>query len=135
MMVDVVPQSQQDLLKDETKAFAFLGTLMADGSPQVTPIWFITDGAHILINSAEGRVKDRNMRKDPRVAITLVDPSNPYRYVQIRGRVVEMTQKDADEVIDHLSLKYTGNPKYQGRMPGEVRVTYKILPEKASKMG
>jgi PPOX class probable F420-dependent enzyme len=98
-----IPDSHLDLIKDETRAFASLATLMNDGSPQNTPIWFNTDGTHILINSAEGRVKDRNMRRNPRVAVVITDPKDPYRYIQIRGKVVEITSKGAREHIDQLS--------------------------------
>jgi PPOX class probable F420-dependent enzyme len=131
----LVPESYQDLLRDETKALAHLGTIMPDGSPQVTPVWFSVDGETIMINSAEGRVKDRNMRARPKVALAILDPSNPYRYMQIRGRVVEITREGADAHIDALALKYTGNPVYQGRKPGMVRVIYKIQPESVTAQG
>jgi PPOX class probable F420-dependent enzyme len=124
-----IPESHLDLIKDETKAFCSLATLMKDGSPQVTPIWFNTDGTHILINSATGRVKDRNMRKNPQIALVIIDPNDPYRYIQIRGKVVEITTQGAREHIDTLSKKYTGRDKYAGGPIEEIRVTYKILPE------
>jgi PPOX class probable F420-dependent enzyme len=130
-----IPNSHQDLLKDETRAFVFLATLMADGTPQVTPVWFNTDGKYILINTAEGRVKDRNMRKRPHVALVIADPDNDYRYIQVRGKVVEFTTQGADAHIDALSNKYTGNPQYQHRRPGEKRVKYKILAEKVDAHG
>ncbi len=133
--MNIIPDSHRDLLTDEKRAFVFLGTTMSDGSPQVTPIWFSTDGTHILINTAVGRVKDRNMRSRPTVALCIADPANPYRYLQLRGKVIERTLKGADEHIDALSAKYTGNPKYQNRQPGQVRVIYKILPEKADPHG
>lgn len=126
----IVPDEYKDLLADETRAFAYLATLMADGSPQVTPVWFNTDGAHILINTATGRVKARNMRIHARVALDITDPKNPYRYVQIRGRVVETTQEGANAHIDTLAGKYTGTAKYQNHRPGEERIIYKILPDK-----
>jgi hypothetical protein len=88
-----------------------------------------------LINSAEGRVKDRNMRARPDIAITIMDPDNHYRYIQIRGRVVEITKEGAVEHIDRLSSKYTGNQRYAGHNPDEQRVTYKILPVKISASG
>jgi PPOX class probable F420-dependent enzyme len=124
-----IPEEYLDLLKDETKAFGTLATLMNDGSPQVTPIWFDTDGSYILINSAEGRIKDRNMRRDTRVAFAIIDPKNPYRYIQIRGRVVEITTEGARDHIDRLAKKYTGADRYTSFSPNEIRVTYKILPE------
>jgi PPOX class probable F420-dependent enzyme len=127
-----IPESHIDLLKDETKAFCSLATLMWDGSPQVTPVWFNTDGSHILINSAKGRVKDRNMRRNPHVALMIVDPKDAYRYIQIRGKVVEITTQGAREHINALSKKYTGREIFSDGNPDEIRVTYKILPEKIS---
>jgi PPOX class probable F420-dependent enzyme len=123
-----IPDSHLDLLKDETKAFGFLATLMKDGSPQLTPIWFNTDGTYILINSAMGRVKDKNIRRDQRIAFVIIDPTDAYRYIQIRGRIVEITTHGAREHIDQLSKKYTGRDKYSSGTIGEIRVTYKILP-------
>ncbi|MBV8732739.1 MAG: PPOX class F420-dependent oxidoreductase [Acidobacteriia bacterium] len=128
-----IPEKYQDLL--QKKAFAQLATIMADGSPQVSPVWFEYDGKNILVNSAKGRVKDVNMRRDPRVGIDIQDPDNPYRHVSIRGRVVDITEKGADEHIDKLTKKYTGQDKYPYRGPGEVRVIYKIEPERAHSMG
>ncbi|MDX9991756.1 MAG: PPOX class F420-dependent oxidoreductase [Anaerolineales bacterium] len=125
-----IPEEFHDLLKDETKAFLFLATSMSDGSPQVTPIWFNHDEDHILINSAKGRVKDINMRSRPQVAFVIQDPANPYRYLQIRGLVAEITETGADAHIDALALKYQGLQSYPYRAAGEVRVTYKILPNK-----
>ncbi|MCS7059664.1 MAG: PPOX class F420-dependent oxidoreductase [Anaerolineae bacterium] len=117
------------------RAFAHLATLMPDGSPQVTPVWVDFDGVHVIVNTARGRQKDRNLQHDARVAIEIQDPDNPYRYVQIRGRVVEMTEEGADANIDQLAFKYTGSPTYQFRQPGERRVMVKIRPEKVSGMG
>ena len=128
-----IPESFQDLLKDEARAFAFLGTLMPDGSPQVTPVWFNVDGDHILINSAEGRQKDRNMRARPRVAMTIMDPRQPYRYLQVRGKVVGITTEGAAAHIHVLSNKYHGRD--YDLPEGQIRVTYKIRPRKASRMG
>jgi PPOX class probable F420-dependent enzyme len=132
-MAENIPEKYADLL--EKPAFGNLGTLMKDGSPQVTPVWVDYDGKHVRINSALGRVKDKNIRRDPRVSISLQDPANPYRYLEIRGRVVEITQNGADAHIDKLSQKYLGKPVYPFRQPGEVRVLYKIEPEKVSSMG
>ena len=132
-MAMAIPDQYKDLLTK--KAFAHLGTLMKDGSPQVTPVWVDYDGKHVRINSAKGRVKDKNMRRDPRVSLSLQDPANPYRYLEVRGRVVEITEKGADDHINKLSQKYLGKPVYPFRQPGEVRVTYIIEPEKVSSMG
>jgi PPOX class probable F420-dependent enzyme len=104
----------------------FLATLMPDGSPQVTPVWFNTDGEHILVNTAAGRVKDINMRARPSVAIVIQDPDDPYRYIQIRGHVAEITSSGADEHINVLSLKYDNEPWTP--QPEQQRVIFKILP-------
>ena len=128
-----IPDKFLDLV--QKKAFAQLATLMPDGSPQVTPVWWDYDGKDILINSAKGRVKDRNMRRDPRVSLDIIDPENPYRHLSIRGRVTEITEQGADEHIDKLAKKYTGSDRYQRRQPGEVRVIYKIAPQGAFTMG
>lgn len=129
-----IPKPFQDLLSNDKKAYAYLATSMKDASPQVTPVWFNTDGKHILINTAVGRVKDKNMRARPIVALCITDPANPYRYLQIKGRVVESATKGADDHIDALSFKYTGNKKYNRRQD-EQRITYKILPEKIDAHG
>ena len=123
------PEKYQDLLEDETKAFSYLATTMADGTPQVTPVWFSTDDKHILINTAVGRVKDQNMKARPHVALCIADPKNPYRYVQIRGKVVESTVEGANAHIDSLAWKYRGIKKYDNYRPGMQRIIYKILPE------
>lgn len=128
--MSTIPEQFQDLISFDTKAFAHLATIMADGSPQITPVWFDYDGAHVIINSAKGRVKDANLRRNPEVALAISDPSNPYRYLQIRGRVVEITEEGAEAMIDRLCYKYTGQEVYPWRRPGEQRVTYKIAPEK-----
>ncbi len=121
-----IPKSHQDLLKDETRALAYLATLMPDGTPQVTPLWFTTDEEHILISSAKGRVKDRNMRARPAVAVVIQDPKDVNRYIQVRGLVEEITEVNALELIDQLAVKYRG--KHWTPRPTETRVTYKILP-------
>ncbi len=130
-----IPESHHDLLKNETKAFVYLATLMPDGSPQVTPVWFNTDGEYILVNSAKGRIKDRNMRARSTVALCIADPANPYRYLQIRGKVIEFTTAGADAHIDALAFKYQGVSEYPSRQPGEIRVTYKIQVEKVDAHG
>jgi len=131
----IVPESHQDLLKDETRAFVHLATIMADGTPQVTPVWFNMDGNYILLNSATGRLKDRNMRARPNVALCISDPNNPYRYLQIRGRIVEFTNEKAEEHIDILNMKYHGNPNYAGHNPAKPRVIYKVEPLKIDAHG
>jgi PPOX class probable F420-dependent enzyme len=122
------PKQFLDLLQDETKAYLFLATTMPDGSPQVTPVWFNTDGEYILINTNEGRVKDRNMKASSKVAMVIMDTATPYRYLQIRGDVAEYTREGADEHINQLSLKYRGKP--WERQPGQKRIIFKIKPTK-----
>lgn len=125
-MSERIPDSYMDLF--EKKAFAALATLMADGHPQVTPVWVMYEAPYVIVNSAKGRVKDQNMRRDPRVGLEIRDPDNPYRYLGILGEVVEITEAGARDVINRLSEKYTGRTVYAG--PGdEVRVTYKIRPD------
>jgi PPOX class probable F420-dependent enzyme len=119
----------------DKKAFAIMATAGSDGHPQATPVWVDFDGRHVRINTARGRIKDKNLQKNPRVAIAIMDPDNPYRYVQVRGRVVEMTEEGADAHIDALAKKYLGQDRYPGRKPGEVRVTVKIAPESVQGMG
>ena len=131
-MAAEIPARFRDLL--EKKAFAHLATLMPDGSPQVTPVWLDLHGAYVRVNSAKGRMKDRNMRRDPRVALSIQDPQNPYRYLEIRGKVVEITEAGADAHIDALAKKYMGLDTYPNRQPGEQRVIYRIEPERFSMM-
>ena len=126
-MLSAIPKEFHDLLWDETRAFAYLATLMPDNSPQLTPVWFNVDEKHVLINTARGRVKEKNMRARPRVALLIQDPRRPLRYIQVRGRVVEIIEEGAFEHINYLSHKYDG--KDFPKRPGQVRVIYKILPE------
>jgi PPOX class probable F420-dependent enzyme len=123
-------QSYQDLIDDKTKAYAVISTLMDDGSPQATPIWFNTKDGYFLVNSVKGRVKDLNVRKRPRVALVILDPDNPFRYVQVRGRVVEITTQGAEAHIHELSRKYTGHD-FEIR-PDMIRVIYKIMPDRVT---
>jgi PPOX class probable F420-dependent enzyme len=132
-MSEAIPEKYRDLFNK--KAFASLATIMPDGRPQVTPVWCDYDGKQVIINSAKGRQKDRNLRRDPRVALAIIDPENPYRYLEIRGRVVEITEEGAAEHINKMAQKYLGAEKYPWGQPGEVRVLYKVQPEHASMMG
>ncbi len=129
-----MPPEFLDLLTTK-KAFANLATIMPKGSPQVTPVWFDFDGHYIRINSARGRLKDRNMRRDPRVSISILDPDNPYRYLMIGGRVVKITEEGAVEHINALAKKYLGVDTYRNRRPGEVRVMYLIEPRRVAGQG
>ena len=128
-----IPEKYRDLF--EKRAFASLATLMPDNRPQVTPVWVDYDGSHVRVNSAKGRLKDKNMRRDKRVALSIQDPDNPYRYIAVRGKVVEITEQGADAHIDALAKKYLGKDRYPFRSPGEVRVMYKIRADKVSTSG
>jgi len=124
-----IPEKYADLFTREKKAFAFLALVKKDGTPQVTPLWFDFDGKYIIINTARGRVKDKILRKHPTIAMAIPDPGDPYRYLQVRGKVVEQTEAGGYEMICSLNEKYHGKYEFPKR-PGEVRVTYKILPER-----
>ncbi len=114
--------------------FPHLATLMPDGSPQVTPVWVDLEGDRILVNTAEGRAKPRNVRRDPRVAISIHKQDDPYSSAFIRGRVVEITHVGADEMIDKLAKKYLGQDTYPYRQPGEQRLILVIEPEHVGSM-
>ena len=129
-----IPSQFMDLLSREKRAMAHLALVKRDGTPQVTPIWFDFDGTHFIFNTARGRVKDKILRRHPAVAFAISDPDNPYRYIQFQGRVVEETEEGAAEQIADLAEKYRGRRSYPLR-PGEVRVTYRVLPERAQTMG
>nr|MBN1228824.1 PPOX class F420-dependent oxidoreductase [Anaerolineae bacterium] len=131
--MDRIPEQFHDLISDAKRAFLYLATLMPDGTPQVTPVWFNHDGQHILINSARGRVKDQNMRNRPQVACLIVDPDNAYRYLQLRGEVTEIIEEDADEHINDLKVKYTGSRGFA--IGDDIRVTYKIRVDYITAMG
>ena len=132
-MSQSIPDKYRDLFTK--RAFASLATLMPDGSPQVTPVWVDLEGDSVLVNTARGRQKDKNMRRDPRVAMAIIDPENPYRYLEIRGRVAEITEEGADAHIDKMAKKYLGADKYPYRQPSETRVIFKIQPERVNTMG
>ncbi|HVZ61382.1 MAG TPA: PPOX class F420-dependent oxidoreductase [Terriglobales bacterium] len=131
--MSVIPEKYMDIF--QKKAFANLATLMPDGRPQVTPVWIEYDGKHLVVNSALGRQKDKNLRREPRVSLAISDPDNPYRYVEVRGKVVEVTQEGAEEHIDRMAKKYLGQDRYPYRAADEKRVIYRIAPEHAHGMG
>jgi PPOX class probable F420-dependent enzyme len=128
-MTGTIPESLADLVTREKKAIAFLALVKKDGAPQVTPVWFDYDGTHFIFNTARGRVKDRILHRHPAVAFAIADPTDVGRYLQVSGRVVEESEAGAYDQICELSLKYTGKRSYD--LPaGQIRVTYKILPER-----
>lgn len=120
------PDSVQDLLSFDTKAFAVLATLMPDGRPQATPVWFDFEKSEFRVNTARGRVKDLNMRKRSAVALTILDPDDPYRYMQVQGDVVAQAEENAKAHLDHLALKYHGVERFPGSTEGQTRVIYTI---------
>jgi PPOX class probable F420-dependent enzyme len=128
-----LPEKAKAILRK--RAFAHIATLMPDGSPQVSPVWVDVDGDRILVNSAEGRRKDRNLCNDSRVALSATDPDNPYDAVMIRGRVVQTTREGAREHVDKMAKKYLGQDKYPYARPGEVRVIFAIEPESVTTTG
>ena len=129
-----IPSAYLDLL-EQKKAFAHLATLMPDGSPQVTPVWFDYKDGRIRVNSAKGRTKSRNMKEGSRVALAIMDPDNPYRYIQVRGQVSRVTEEGASAHIDSLTKKYLGQEKYPYARPGEIRIIFEIEPTSAHAMG
>ena len=133
-MDNKIPPDFADLVFREKKAMAYLALVKKDGSPQVTPIWFDYDGTHFIFNTARGRVKDRILRRHPKVAFVIQDPDNPYWYLQVSGQVVDEDESNAVEQIRDLCEKYHGH-RYFKIGEGEVRVTYRVLPERVQGMG
>ena len=129
-----IPEQFLDLFTQK-KAFANLATVMPDGTPQVTPVWFDLKDGVVRVNTAKGRVKARNMREGASVALAIMDPDNAYRYVQLRGRVRRVTEEGAGAHIDSLAKKYIGKDKYPWSQPGEVRVMFEIEPRAIQTMG
>jgi PPOX class probable F420-dependent enzyme len=124
-----IPDRVRDLF--EKPIVCALATLMPDGQPQVTPVWCDTDGQYVRVNTARGRQKDRNMTKRAKVTVLLIDPANPYHWVEVRGHIADVTEDGAEAHIDQLARKYTGRD-YANRQPGQVRVLYKIAPDKVN---
>jgi PPOX class probable F420-dependent enzyme len=122
------PEEFNDLIDPETRALGILGTLMADGSPQVTPVWFDVEGETFRINTARGRTKDRNMSARPQVVLTILDPNDPYRFLQVRGKIVRSSEEGAREHINQLSQSYMGKALFPGT-DGQIRVIYYLQPE------
>ncbi len=132
--MSVIPEKYMDLMTGK-KAFGDLATVMRDGSPQVTPVWFDYKDGTIRVNTARGRVKDKNMAVRAKVALAIMDPANPYRHIQIRGRVKRVTEQGADAHIDSLAKKYLDQDTYPFRNAADKRVIYEIEPTSCSVMG
>ena len=132
--MSAIPDQYKDLLTTK-KAFAYLSTVLKDGSPQVTPVWFDYQNGIVRVNTAKGRAKARNLKPGAPVALAIMDPDNPYRYVQVRGKVRSVTEDGADAHINLLAKKYLGQDKYPYGQPGEVRLLAEIEPASISGMG
>lgn len=132
-MASTLSQGFQKLLREP--AYCQIATLMPDGSPQLTHLWVDTDGEHILINTSKGRQKERNVQRDQRVAVNVVDPTNAWRIASVRGRVVDVTTEGVGPQIDQLARKYLGQEKYPLRVPGEQRMILKIAVDKINASG
>ena len=131
--MDATLQKYRDIF--DKKTFCYVATVGKDGTPQVTPVWCEFDGTHVVFNTARGRVKDANLARNPKITLAAADPDNPYRYVQVKGRVAEVTEQGADPHIDKMAKKYLGKDSYPGRKPGERRMIVKVLPERVQGMG
>jgi PPOX class probable F420-dependent enzyme len=125
-----LPAELQQLLQQPI--FCFIATIMPDGSPQLTQTWIDTDGQYVLINTVEGYQKVRNVQRDPRVMINVLDPAHPQRATSIRGRVVEITKEGAAEQFQQLIKRNLGDQPYRFGRPGQQRILLKIVPEKIS---
>ena len=133
LMSQTIPAEYRDLFNN--RAFASLGTVRPNGSARVTPVWCDIEDEFVILNTAKGRHQDRNIRRDGRVALVIVDPDNPYRYIQIRGRVEHVTEEGASAHIDSLAKKYLGKDKYPWAQPGQVRVIFEIEPAAVQAQG
>ena len=132
-MSTVIPESHRDLLESVT--VAHVATIGPHGEPQVNPVWFEWDGERIRFSQTTARQKYRNIRREPRVALSIVDPANPYRYLEVRGRVVEVTDDEGNAFIDRQAQRYLGEPTYPWHQPGDHRVVVVVEPEHTSRMG
>lgn len=127
-MSQVLTESAKELLREPV--LAHIATIDADGRPNISPVWVDVDGDDVLFNTAEGRVKTKNLRSNPNVAVSVVDPQDPQRVVALRGKVAEMTHDGADEHIDFLAKKYLDADSYPFRQPGQQRIKFVLRPER-----
>ncbi len=130
---NVIPESHLDLL--ESKALAHVATIGPNGGPQVNPVWFGWDRKHLKLSQTTTRQKTKNLERDERIAISIVDPENPYRYLEIRGRVVNVEPDPDKAFIDEMANKYLGKEKYPWNQPGDERVVMVVEPEHTTQMG
>lgn len=128
-----IPESHADLLN--SKALAHVATIGPDGTPQNNPVWFDYDGTHLRFSQTTGRQKYRNLKAQPAVALSIVDPANPYRYLEVRGVVAEIVDDEGNAFIDSMAQKYIDQPQYPWHQPGDHRVVVKVSPVKTSQMG
>jgi PPOX class probable F420-dependent enzyme len=128
-----IPQTHIDILT--TTALAHVATIGPDGAPQNNPVWFGWDGTHLLFSQTTGRQKYRNLQRQPKLAVSIVDESNPYRYLEIRGTVAEIVDDENNAFIDSMAQKYIGQPTYPWHQPGDHRVIVKVLPGTTTQMG
>lgn len=133
MSTPLIPEKFLDLFAKKT--LAHLATLMPGGEPQVTPVWIDFEDGKVVFNTAVGRQKDKNLQRDGRVALSITDPDNPYRYIEVRGQVSERTTNGADAHIDKMAKKYLDKDKYPFGQPGEKRVIFRITPSHVTSMG
>ena len=131
--MSVIPEKYSDLL--QSKALAHIATIGPKGEPQSTPVWFDWDGQHLLFSQTTGRQKYRNVKRDPAIALSIVDPSNPFRYLEIRGKVINIEEDPNNRFIDSMAKKYMGRDKYPFHQPGDERVVVVVEPEHTSHMG
>ncbi len=131
----MIPERYMDLLSREGRAVAVVATVGPDGSPQANPVWFDWDGEYLLFSQLDRRQKYRNLMRNPKVAMCIMDPENPYRYVEVRGVLEEAVLDHDFSLIDELARKYTGLDEFAGKKPGDRRYMLKIRPLKSSGMG
>lgn len=132
-MATTIPAEFNDLL--ESKALANIATVGPKGEPQNNPVWFDWDGSHILFSQTKGRQKFHNLQREPRIAVSIVDPSNPQRYLEVRGKVVRVDEDPDNKFINKMAKKYINQDVYPYHQPGDQRVVIVVEPEKVPGRG
>ena len=130
---DQIPEGYGDLL--ETNALIHVATLGPDGEPQSNPVWFDWDGEHIKFSQTKTRQKYKNVGRDPRIAVSIVDPENPYRYLEVRGEVTDIEEDPDNDFINAMAKKYLGMDEYPYHQPGDERIILYLKPEHTTQMG